>query len=115
MEDLHAVGGVQGVMKELLDTGHLDGDCLSVTGQSIGDMLEHHPGLSEVTGEDGEAMPSIFRPAEDPLAPTGHIKILRGNLAPGSAVGKVTGKEGSVFEGPAQCFDGEAAMIRAVE
>jgi dihydroxy-acid dehydratase len=106
-EDLHAVGGTSGCMKYLLEKGLLDGDCLTVTGRTLGENLAGSPGLAP-----GQ---KIVRPVEDPIKATGHIAILHGNLAPGSAVAKITGKEGARFRGPARVFDREEAMLAALE
>ena len=106
-EDLHSIGGTSGLMKYLLDKGLLDGDCMTVTGKSLAENLAMSKGLSP-----GQ---KIIQPVESPLKPTGHITILHGNLAPGSAVAKITGKEGSRFCGPARVFDSEEAMLAALE
>jgi dihydroxy-acid dehydratase len=106
-EDLHEVGGTPGVMKYLLAKDLLNGDCLTVTGKTLGENLESLPGLK--TGQ------TIVHPVEDPIKPTGHIQILRGNLAPEGAVAKITGKEGLKFSGPAKCFDSEELMLKALE
>lgn len=106
-EDLHSIGGTSGLMKYLLDKGLLDGDCITVTGKSLAENLAMSKGLSP-----GQ---KIIQPVESPLKPTGHITILHGNLAPGSAVAKITGKEGSRFCGPARVFDSEEAMLAALE
>ena len=106
-EDLHAVGGTPAVMKFLLDEGMLQGDCLTVTGQTLAENVAKLPGL--------EAGQEVIRPLSDPIKATGHIQILRGNLAPGGAVAKITGKEGSVFQGTANVFDSEEAMVAALE
>ncbi len=93
-EDLHQVGGTPGVMKYLLEKGLLDGDCLTVTGKTLGENLESLPGLK--AGQD------IIHPIERPIKPTAHIQSLRGNLAVDGAVAKITGKEGNAcFSGPA--------------
>ena len=107
MEDLHTVGGTPAVMKYLLEQGLLHGDCLSVTGQTIAENVRDVPGLSE--GQD------IIYPLDTPLKDSGHIRILKGNLAPGGAVAKITGKEGLMFSGPARIFDAEEDMLRALE
>ncbi|MEX2118698.1 MAG: dihydroxy-acid dehydratase [Pirellulales bacterium] len=106
-EDLHRVGGTPAVMKYLLEKGLLDGDCLTVTGRTIAENLADLPGFT--AGQD------VFHPIEDPIKPTGHIQILRGNLAPQGAVAKITGKEGERFSGPAKVFDSEEAMLAALE
>jgi dihydroxy-acid dehydratase len=106
-EDLHSVGGTSGLMKYLLDKGLLDGDCMTVTGKTLAENLASSKGLA--------AGQKIIQPVEHPIKPTGHITILHGNLAPGSAVAKITGKEGSRFRGPARVFDSEEAMLAALE
>jgi dihydroxy-acid dehydratase len=107
MEDLHDIGGTPAVMKYLLGKGLLDGSCRTVTGKTIAENLAGLPGLAE--GQQ------VIRPLEDPIKASGHIRILRGNLAPGGAVAKITGKEGLRFEGPARVFDSEEAMLAALE
>lgn len=106
-EDLHSIGGTSGLMKYLLDKGLMDGDCLTVTGKTLAENLAANKGLAP-----GQ---KIIRPVEDPFKPTGHITILQGNLAPGTAVAKITGKEGSRFRGPAKVFDSEEGMLYALE
>lgn len=106
-EDLHSIGGTPGVMKMLLAEGFLDGNCMTVTGKTLGENLESVSGLKE-----GQ---KIIHSVKDPLKPTGHIQILRGNLAEEGAVAKITGKEGLKFSGPARCYDGEEAMLKALE
>ena len=106
-EDLHNVGGTPAVMKYLLEKGLLDGNCLTVTGKTMAENLENLPGLKP--GQD------VFHPLENPIKATGHIQILRGNLAPEGAVAKITGKEGLRFSGPAKVYDGEEDMLHALE
>ena len=107
MEDLHRIGGTPAVMKFLLEEGLITGDCMTVTGRTVAENLADCPGLAE-----GQ---SIIRPLDAPINPRGHIRILRGNLAPGSAVAKITGKEGQRFSGPARVFDSEEDMLAALE
>ncbi|MDA2932620.1 dihydroxy-acid dehydratase, partial [Nitrospinae bacterium AH-259-F20] len=107
MEDLHKAGGTPGVMKYLLEKGLINGDCLTVTGRTVAENLKDLPGLSE--GQD------VIHPLENPIKPTGHIQILRGNLAPEGAVAKITGKEGERFTGPAKVYDSEEATLAALE
>jgi dihydroxy-acid dehydratase len=107
MEDLGRVGGTPAVMKYLLGRGLLDGSCLTVTGRTVAENLAEVPGLA--AGQD------VVRPLERPLKPTGHLEILRGNLAPDGAVAKLTGKEGLRFAGPARVFDAEEKALRALE
>jgi dihydroxy-acid dehydratase len=106
-EDLHSIGGTPAVMKYLLEQGLMDGSCLTVTGKTLAENLESVPGLKE-----GQ---TIVRPIEEPIKSSGHIRILRGSLAPEGAVAKITGKEGLQFSGPARCFDSEEEMLRALE
>jgi len=107
MADLHEVGGTPAVMKYLLDAGLLNGECMTVTGRTLGENLAEVPELAE--GQE------IIRPLDDPIKPSGHIQILKGNLAPGGAVAKITGKEGLAFSGPANVFDSEEDMLHALE
>jgi dihydroxy-acid dehydratase len=107
MEDLQAVGGIPAVCKLLLEGGLLNGDCLTVTGKTLRENVENLPGLPE-----GQ---TIVRPLSNPLKATGHLQILKGNLAPEGAVAKITGKEGLRFSGPAKVFDSEEDMLHALE
>jgi dihydroxy-acid dehydratase len=107
MEDLHQVGGIPAVMKYLIEKGLLNGDCLTVTGKSIAGNLKDVPGLR--AGQD------VFMPIEKAIKPTGHIRILKGSLAPGGAVAKITGKEGLRFTGPARVYDCEEDMLKGLE
>ncbi len=107
MEDLHAVGGLPAVFKALLEERMLHGDCLTVTGKTLAENVKDLPGL--------RAGQQIVRPISNPLKATSHIQILKGNLAPEGAVAKITGKEGLRFTGPANVFDSEEAMLRALE
>ena len=107
MEDLHQVGGTPAVMKYLFENGLLRGDCLTVTGKSVAQNLATVTALTP--GQD------LLRPLARPIKPSGHIQILKGNLAPGGAVAKITGKEGLRFCGPARIYDSEEAMLAALE
>jgi dihydroxy-acid dehydratase len=107
MEDLHHVGGVPAVMKYLLDKGLLDGSCRTVTGQTLAENLKDVPGL--------KAGQEVILPLEKPIKETGHIRILKGSLAPGGAVAKITGKEGLKFSGPARVYDAEEDMLKGLE
>jgi dihydroxy-acid dehydratase len=107
MEDLHNVGGTPAVMKYLLEKGLLDGSCLTVTGKTIAENLRDLPGLK--AGQD------VFMPIERPIKASGHIQILKGNLAPGGSVAKITGKEGMRFVGPARVYDCEEDMLKGLE
>jgi dihydroxy-acid dehydratase len=107
MEDLHDVGGTPAVMKYLLEKHVLHGDCLTVTGETLAQNLAGAAPLA--------AGQQVIRSWEDPVQETGHIQILRGGLAPDGSVGKITGKEGYLFTGPARPFDCEEDMLAAVE
>jgi dihydroxy-acid dehydratase len=108
MEDLHKVGGVPAVMKYLLKLGWLHGDCLTVTGKTIAENLASVPEIDFDTQK-------VIMPAETPIKATGHLQILYGNLAEGGSVAKITGKEGTRFEGPARVFDGEFELIHGIQ
>jgi len=107
MEDLHNIGGTPAVMKLLLDQGFLNGTCLTVTGKTMAENLADLPGLPHDQ--------KIIRPIDNPIKETGHIQILRGNLSPEGSVAKITGKEGLKFSGPANVFDSEEDMLKALE
>tara|TARA_B100000029_G_scaffold132608_1_gene126555 strand:+ start:86 stop:1777 length:1692 start_codon:yes stop_codon:yes gene_type:complete len=107
MADLHGVGGTPAVLKFLLDEGLVEGDCLTVTGKTLAENVADLPELSE--GQE------IVRSTSEPIKSTGHLQILRGNLAPEGAVAKITGKEGLVFSGTARVFDAEEEMLAALE
>jgi dihydroxy-acid dehydratase len=107
MEDLHKIGGIPAVCKMLLEAGLLNGDCMTVTGKTLRENVKDLPGLS--------AGQQVVHPLSNPIKPTGHIRILRGNLAPEGAVAKITGKEGLSFSGPAKVFDSEEDMLHALE
>jgi dihydroxy-acid dehydratase len=106
-EDLDRVGGLPALMKYLLEEGLLQGDCLTVTGKTLAENLKDIPSL---VGEQ-----KIISSLKQPIHRSGHIQILRGNLAPEGAVGKITGKEGLSFTGPAIVFDSEEQMLTALE
>lgn len=108
MEDVHRIGGIPAVMKYLLKLGWLHGDCMTVTGQTIAQNLASVPDLD--FGAQG-----VILPLERCIQKTGNLKILRGNLCHEGAVGKITGKEGTSFTGPANVFDGEEAMLKGLE
>jgi hypothetical protein len=93
MEDIHKIGGIPAVVKYLLNhTDLIDGTQMTVTGRTLAENLEHVEELSFGPEQD------VVRPLTNPIKLTGHLTILRGNLAPGSAVAKLTGKEGTRFE-----------------
>ncbi len=106
MSELVRIGGIRPLMKRLLEAGLLNGDCRTVTGRALGEDLEDAP--------DYPKTQKIIRPLSDPIKPEGHLVILRGNLAPEGAVAKITGKEGTAFEGRARAFDSEEKALRAI-
>jgi dihydroxy-acid dehydratase len=107
MEDLHQAGGTPAVLKLLLEEGLLDGTCRTITGKTMEANLNELPALAP-----GQ---TIVRPLANPIKRTGHIQILKGNLAPDGAVAKITGKEGLRFSGPARVYDSEEEMLAALE
>ncbi|MFK7956362.1 MAG: dihydroxy-acid dehydratase [Lysobacterales bacterium] len=106
MSELVAIGGIEPLMKRLLDAGMLHGDCLTVTGKTLAENL------AEVA--DYPADQKIIKDLSDPIKPTSHLVVLRGNLCPDGAVAKITGKEGTRFEGTARVFDGEEEALNAI-
>ena len=106
MEDLHKIGGTPAVMKFLLDNDLLYGDCLTVTGKTIKENLLDVPKLSNDQ--------KIISPLNKPLKSSGHIRILKGNLAPGGSVAKITGKEGTSFTGLAKVYNSEEEGLKAI-
>lgn len=107
MADLNAAGGIPALMKTMLERGVLHGDAMTVTGQSLAENLAAKPSLS--SGQ------TIIRGWDAPIKQDGHLYVLKGNLAPKGAVGKITGKEGLSFEGPARVFDSEEDMLSGLE
>ncbi|CAM1344951.1 dihydroxy-acid dehydratase [Tenacibaculum amylolyticum] len=101
MEDVHKVGGTPAVLKYLLEKGLIHGDCLTVTGKTIAENLVEV--LSLTDGQD------VIKSVDDPIKPTGHLRMLYGNLAKEGSVAKITGKEGLYFSGKAKVFEGEYA------
>ena len=99
MEDLHEIGGVPVILKYLLDNGYLHGECLTVTGKSIKENLKNIEPLS--FDQD------VIKSFNNPIKPTGHIRILYGNIAKTGSVAKITGKEGLQFTGLAKVYDSE--------
>ena len=106
MSELIDVGGIQPLMKILLDEGLLHGGCLTVTGQTIAENLA---GVEPYPPE-----PQVIRPLSNPIKKDSHLIVLYGNLAPDGAVAKITGHEGLSFAGIAKCFHGEEAAMRAI-
>ncbi|KAK3944383.1 dihydroxy-acid/6-phosphogluconate dehydratase [Diplogelasinospora grovesii] len=106
MEDLYQVGGTPSVLKMLIAAGLIDGSVMTVTGSTLAENVASWPSL-----DPGQ---SIIRPISDPIKETGHIRVLRGNLAPGGAVAKITGKEGLSFTGRARVFNKEHELDSAL-
>ncbi|KAG8715224.1 hypothetical protein FRC08_010827 [Ceratobasidium sp. 394] len=111
MEDVHKIGGIPAILAYLMEHRLIDGNTMTVTGKTLGENLDRW------TAEKGKlpAGQQVLRPLSAPIKETGHIRILRGNLAPGGAVSKITGKEGLSFRGAARVFDNEAAFVHAIE
>lgn len=107
MAELAKMGGTPAIMRFLLKEGILDGDCITVTGKTMKQNLEQFKDLPE--GQD------VMRPVSNPVKKTGHIQVLRGTLAPGGSVAKITGLEGTFFKGKARVFDEENDFIHALE
>ena len=108
MEDMLEIGGVPAVMKYLYEQGMIHGDCITVTGKTVAENLADIPSLNFDTQQ-------IVRPVSNPIKATGHIQIMRGNLAPTGGVAKITGKEGMRFEGVAKVCEHESEVIDALQ
>lgn len=106
MSELIAIGGIQPLMKTLLDAGLLHGDCLTVTGKTLAENLADVAPYPEDQ--------HIIRPLSDPIKKDSHLVVLKGNLAPDGAVAKITGHEGLTFSGAARCFHGEESALAAI-
>ena len=104
MADLHDVGGTPGAMKLLLEKGVLNGECMTITGKTLAENLAELPEL--------QAGQEVIRGWDNPIKKTGHLRVLKGNLAPNAAVAKITGKEGLRFVGKAVVFDSEEEMFQ---
>jgi dihydroxy-acid dehydratase len=107
MEDVLAIGGMPAILKYLHSVGLLHGECLTVTGKTMAENLAEAPDLNFDTQK-------IIFPITQPLKPSGHLQILYGNLAPGGAVAKITGKEGERFEGIAKVCEREEEVIEYI-
>jgi len=105
-KDLFEIGGVQVIMRALLDGGYLHGDCITVTGKTIAEQLE---GVTLPADQD------VVRSCANPITPTGGVVGLRGNLAPEGAIVKVAGMKNQKFRGPARVFDCEEDAFKAVD
>lgn len=106
MADLYDIGGVPSVQKLLVAAGLLNGEIPTVTGKTLAENIKHFPSLPQNQ--------VIIRPLSSPIKSTGHLQVLRGNLAPGGAVAKITGKEGTKFQGEARVFDKETQLDAAI-
>jgi dihydroxy-acid dehydratase len=106
MSELIEIGGIQPLMKRMLDKGMLHGDCMTVSGQTLAENLADVSDYPD--GQD------IIRNFDNPIKPDSHLAILYGNLAPDGAVAKITGKEGLHFEGTARVFHSEEEALRAI-
>ena len=106
MNELVKIGGTVPLMKMLLDAGLMHGDCMTVTGKTLAENLKNAPQYP--AGQD------VVRGFDNPIKKNSHLVVFRGNLAPGGAVGKISGKEGLQFKGKAICFDGEEKALTAI-
>ncbi|WP_296491426.1 dihydroxy-acid dehydratase [Rhodoferax sp.] len=105
--DLHRAGGIPQVMKMLLGAGLLHGDCLTITGQTIAEVLKDIPAAPRADQD-------VIRPMNDPMYAQGHLAILKGNLAPEGCVAKITGLKNPVMTGPARVFEDEQSALKAI-
>lgn len=105
--DLHRAGGIPQVMKLLLNAGLLHGDCITITGQTIAEVLKDIP-------DQPRADQDVIRPIGNPMYKEGHLAILKGNLSPEGAVAKITGLKNPVITGPARVFDDEQSALQAI-
>ena len=105
--DFHAAGGVPQVLRMLLDHGLLHGECMTITGRTLGEELAHVP-------DQPRAGQEVIRPWSKPVYPQGHLAILKGNLAPEGCVAKITGLKNPAITGPARVFDSEPACLEAI-
>ncbi|MDT4838250.1 Dihydroxy-acid dehydratase [compost metagenome] len=105
--DLHRAGGIPQVMKVLLKAGLLHGDCLTITGQTIAEVLQAVP-------DAPRADQDVIRPIDKPMYAQGHLAILKGNLSPEGCVAKITGLKNPVMTGPARVFDDEQSALQAI-
>jgi dihydroxy-acid dehydratase len=105
--DLHQAGGIPQVMKLLLNAGMLHGDCLTITGQTIAEVLADVPDVPRADQD-------VIRTIDNPMYAEGHLAILKGNLSPEGAVAKITGLKNPVMTGPARVFDDEQTALAAI-
>ena len=105
--DLHRAGGIPQVMKTLLTAGLLHGDCLTISGQTIAEVLKDVPDVPRADQD-------VIRPIGQPMYAQGHLAILKGNLSPEGCVAKITGLKNPVMTGPARVFDDEQSALEAI-
>ncbi|MDO8317629.1 dihydroxy-acid dehydratase [Rhodoferax sp.] len=105
--DLHRAGGIPQVMKTLLSAGLLHGDCITITGQTVAEVLKDIP-------DTPRADQDVIRPINNPMYAQGHLAILKGNLAPEGCVAKITGLKNPVMTGPARVFENEQSALKAI-
>ena len=105
--DLHKAGGIPQVMKILLDAGLIHGDCMTITGKTVAEMLSTIPAQPRADQD-------VIRPISKALYAQGHLAILKGNLSPEGCVAKITGLKNPVITGPARVFDSEDAAMQAI-
>jgi dihydroxy-acid dehydratase len=105
--DLHRAGGIPQVMKILLKAGLLHGDCVTITGKSVAEVLKDIP-------DQPRADQDVIRPIDKPMYQQGHLAILKGNLSPEGCVAKITGLKNPVITGPARVFDDEQSALQAI-
>ena len=106
MEDVHKIGGIPLLMKYMLNEGYLHGECMTVTGKTL------EENLNSISGKIDN---KVLFPFNKPIKKTGHIQILKGNIAPEGAVAKITGKEGEIFIGKAKVFNNEFEAIEGIK
>ena len=106
MSELIKIGGIQPLMRTMLDAGMLDGNCLTVTGKTLAENLS--------TVDPYPDNQDIIRDLSDPIKKDSHLVVLKGNLAPSGAVAKITGKEGLSFKGNARVFDSEENCLKGI-
>ena len=105
--DLHRAGGIPQVMKTLLAAGHLHGDCMTINGQTLAEVLADIPAVPRADQD-------VIRPIDAPMYKQGHLAILRGNLSPEGCVAKITGLKNPVITGPARVFEDEQSGMAAI-
>jgi dihydroxy-acid dehydratase len=105
--DLHRAGGIPQVMKTLLAAGLLHGDCMTITGETLDDVLKDVPAVPRADQD-------VIRPIDNPIYAQGHLAILKGNLSPEGAVAKISGLKNPVMTGPARVFEDEQSALQSI-